>query len=60
MTQRILQRQTISDDELHKRIMSATFEKEQAKERCDYIIDATQPLEAVCAEIKHIIETTCF
>ena len=60
MTQRILQRQTIDDDELAKRIMSATFEKEQAHMRCHHIIDATQPLEGVCADVKRIVETTCF
>ncbi len=51
------QRKTISEDELHKRIASATFEKEQAQIRCHYIIDATQSIENVCEEVRKICLT---
>jgi guanylate kinase len=57
MTERIQQRQTISEDELHKRIASATFEKEQAQIRCHHVIDATQSIEKVCEEVRKICLT---
>lgn len=51
---RILQRQQIAEDELAKRIQSALFEKAQAVNRCNFIIDATQPIETVCDQVNKI------
>lgn len=54
MLERITQRQTISDEELKNRLISADFERLQAKNHCDHIIDATQPLDTVCEIVTKI------
>jgi hypothetical protein len=40
---------------LINRLESTDFERKQAEEYCDYIVDATQSPEEVLAEIKKII-----
>lgn len=47
MKERIRGREEIAEEYLEKRLYSAEFEREKARERCDYIIDASQPLENV-------------
>lgn len=56
MKERILWRGKISEEYLQKRISSAAFEREKARERCDYIIDASQPLENVIEAFLEIVE----
>jgi len=55
MLERIRWRGDVSDEEVKKRIESSKFEREQAKIHCDYIIDASQPLEKVVEEFTRII-----
>ena len=45
-----------SQEEIGRRITSAQTEREEAKNRCDYIIDANQPVEKVIAAVQKIIE----
>ena len=44
------------DADLQNRLESATFERKQAQEYCDYIVNASQRPEEVLNEIKKIIE----
>lgn len=54
---RILQRNAwTSEEEIGRRLVSAQTERQTAKERCEYIIDATQPVETVITEVQGIIE----
>ena len=55
MLQRITSRSKIPTDELEKRKKSAAFEREKAKTHCDYIVDASQSLEHVVADVKKIM-----
>ena len=45
-------------DDIKNRLESAQFERDQAEEYCDYIIDASQSPEAVLEEVLAIIEFT--
>lgn len=45
-------------DDIKNRLESAQFERTQAEEYCDYIIDATQSPESVLEEVLAIIEFT--
>lgn len=47
-----------SKEDIKNRIESAQFERTQAEEYCDYIIDASQSPEAVLEEVLAIIEFT--
>lgn len=47
-----------SKEDIKNRLESAQFERKQAEEYCDYIIDATQSPESVLEEVLAIIEFT--
>lgn len=47
-----------SKEDIRNRLESAQFERTQAEEFCDYIIDATQSPESVLEEVLAIIEFT--
>lgn len=57
MRQRILGRNPwTSEEEVARRIASAQYEREQAKIRCNYHVDATQPVQDVIASVKNIVQ----
>ena len=56
MKERILWREEIDEEYLNKRLASADFERGKARERCDYIIDTSQPLENVIEAFLEIVE----
>ena len=57
MRQRILWRNArTSEEEIARRIASAQHERAEAKTRCDYIIDATQPVEKVIQSVKDVLQ----
>lgn len=53
--QRITQRAPLDEEEINRRIHSAQHEREKATQLCNYIIDASRPLEIVLQDILLLI-----
>lgn len=57
MCERIAWRGQMDTTELQKRIASAAFEREQAQQRCDHIVNAWESLETVIKNVMNIIHS---